>query len=180
MELVVVVINARAARGRCILFVSFRRWRCFAAALHCTVVSVFASVALLGSQCSCCTSFWGELLKARFSQRLPAIFLERLRPFSWLHERGPRCALSRLRELAASKTLGTPESHQIAPFVLAPALRARRRVGSLFEASSRLLDLQAHIHARPGLFMGTASRARRPRPTRRFSWRSPLVWPTCS
>ena len=46
IEEVVVVSIASIVSGRCIIL-SSRRWRYLAAALHCTVVSVFASVALL-------------------------------------------------------------------------------------------------------------------------------------
>ena len=54
---VVVVSIASIVSGRCIIL-SSRRWRYVAAALHCTVVSVFAAVALLVRRrvrCTHCT-----------------------------------------------------------------------------------------------------------------------------
>ena len=116
---------------------SSRRWRdrcgvrCGVRLLHCTALLLLALRGL-------------TLFHRDFSERVPAIFLEACDPlYASTTDHRAVCSLGSA-VLAASKTLATPQSHQPAPFVLATVLRARRRVGSRFEASSRLLDLRAH------------------------------------
>ena len=120
MELVVVVINARAARGRCILLASFRRWRyccCVVAALFCCVfasmaLSVRRSVLRREVALPCCTSsgacLWLWAVLVHSSQRdmsktsASAFFVLSLRELTLVL----CCARSRV-ELAACKDTST-------------------------------------------------------------------------
>ena len=138
---------------------SSRRWR-YCCSTHCTVVSVFASLALLvRRRVRCCTAALHSelcscvsLLQFRWTisfARLPAILFERLRVFITVRERVfTRCALLPCLELVSLYSSAIPGARL---FVLATSMRAWIRL-SLGGLSWSQLELQLCVSTQDTLF----------------------------